>query len=96
MPAGPTRSRGEAHDREPGTGPNTTDNPGPDPTPTDSRDPTPTPADNRGPDPTPADSGGTDPTPPEDDIRWLIYLAIGLVGFLALVAWSGFHNAMGH
>ena len=51
---------------------------------------------NRGPDPTPADDQGPDPTPPEDDIRWLIYLAIGLVAFLALVAWSGIHNAMGH
>ena len=39
---------------------------------------------------------GPDPKPPEDDIRWLIWLAIGLVAFLALVAWSGFHNAMGH
>ena len=39
---------------------------------------------------------GPDPKPPEDDIRWLIYLAIGLVAFLALVAWSGFHNVMGH
>ena len=74
--AGPTRSRGESHDREQGTGPNTYDNPGPDPKAADDR--------------------GPDPTPPEDDIRWLIYLAIGLVAFLALVAWSGFHNAMGH
>jgi len=41
-------------------------------------------------------SQGSDPKPPEDDIRWLIYLAIGLVAFLALVAWSGFHSAMGH
>jgi hypothetical protein len=37
-----------------------------------------------------------DQEPPKDDIRWLIYLAIGLVFLLALVAWSGFHNAMGH
>jgi hypothetical protein len=51
---------------------------------------------NRGPDPKPPDDRGPDPQPPEDDIRWLIYLAIGLVAFLALVAWSGFHNAMGH
>jgi hypothetical protein len=51
---------------------------------------------NREPDPNPADGRGPDPQPPEDDIRWLIYLAIGLVAFLALVAWSGFHNAMGH
>jgi len=51
---------------------------------------------NRGPDPKPPDDRGSDPQPPEDDIRWLIYLAIGLVAFLALVAWSGFHNAMGH
>jgi len=63
-----------------------TDNPGPDSTPTE----------NRGPDPQPADDRGPEPTPPEDDIRWLIYLAIGLVAFLALVAWSGLHNAMWH
>jgi len=53
-----------------------------------------------GPDPKPRelDPGppGPDAKPPQDDIRWLIYLAIGLVLFLALVAWSGFHNAMGH
>jgi len=63
---------------------------------TGNRGPDPTPADNPGPDPKPADDRGPDPTPPEDEIRWLIYLAIGLVAFLALVAWSGFHNAMGH
>jgi hypothetical protein len=63
---------------------------------TENRGPDPTPADNPGPDPKPAGDQGPDPTPPEDDIRWLIYLAIGLVAFLALVAWSGFHNAMGH
>ena len=51
---------------------------------------------NRGPDPQPTDDLGPDQKPPEDDIRWLIYLAIGLVAFLALVAWTGFHNAMGH
>ncbi len=50
---------------------------------------------NRGPDPEPAGKRGPDPKPPEDDIRWLIYLAIGLVAFLDLVAWSGFHYAMG-
>ena len=43
---------------------------------------------NRGPDPTPADNREPDPKPPEDDIRWLIYLAIGLVAFIARVAWS--------
>jgi hypothetical protein len=63
---------------------------------TENRGPDPTPTDNPGPDPKPAHDRGPDPTPPEDDIRWLIYLAIGLVAFLALVAWSGFHNAMGH
>src|SRR5829696_2344695 len=63
---------------------------------TGNRGPDPTPADNPGPDPKPADDRGPDPTPPEDEIRWLIYLAIGLVAFLALVAWPGFHNAMGH
>ena len=63
---------------------------------TENRGSDPTPADNPGPDPKPAGDRGPDPTPPEDDIRWLIYLAIGLVAFLALVAWSGFHNAMGH
>jgi hypothetical protein len=68
-----------------------TENRGPDPTPTDNPGPDPKPAD-----PKPAHDRGPDPTPPEDDIRWLIYLAIGLVAFLALVAWSGFHNAMGH
>jgi hypothetical protein len=45
---------------------------------------------------TPAESRKSGPKPAGDDIRWLIYLAIGLVAFLALVAWSGFHNAMGH
>jgi hypothetical protein len=68
-----------------------TENRGPDPTPTDNPGPDPKPADRK-----PAHDRGPDPTPPEDDIRWLIYLAIGLVAFLALVAWSGFHNAMGH
>jgi hypothetical protein len=63
---------------------------------TGNREPDPTPAENRGPDPEPSVSQGSDQKPPEDDIRWLIYLAIGLVAFLALVAWSGFHNAMGH
>jgi hypothetical protein len=68
-----------------------TENRGPDPTPTDNPGPDPKPADRK-----PAHDRGPDPTPPEDDIRWLMYLAIGLVAFLALVAWSGFHNAMGH
>jgi hypothetical protein len=39
---------------------------------------------------------GSDPQPAEDDITWLIYLAIGLVAFLALVVLSGMHSAMGH
>ena len=63
---------------------------------TENRGPDPTLPDNRGPDPKPSDGPGSEQQPPEDDIRWLIYLAIGLVAFLALVAWSGFHNAMGH
>ena len=63
---------------------------------TENRGPDPTPTDDPGADPKPADDRGPDPTPPEEDIRWLIYLAIGLVAFFALVAWSGFHNAMGH
>ena len=73
-----------------------TDNRGPDPKPPDNRGPDATPPGERAPDPQPPESRGPDPKPPEDDIRWLIYLAIGLVAFLALVAWSGFHNAMGH
>jgi hypothetical protein len=73
-----------------------TENRGPDPKPADNPGPDLTPIDDRGSSPTPAESRGPDPKPPEDDIRWLIYLAIGLVAFLALVAWSGFHNAMGH
>jgi hypothetical protein len=51
---------------------------------------------NRRPDSKPTENRDPDPKPPEDDIRWLIYLAIGMVVFLALVVWSGFHNAMGH
>jgi hypothetical protein len=51
---------------------------------------------NRGPDPQPPEDRGPDPQPPEDDIRWLSYLGIGLLLFLGLVAWSGFHTAMGH
>ena len=83
-----------------------TDNRGPDPSPTENRGPDPSPTENRGPvpkppdtqkaEPRPPDTREPEPKPPEDDIRWLIYLAIGLVAFLALVAWSGFHNAMGH
>ena len=73
-----------------------TENRGPDPKVPESRAPDPKAVGNRGPDQEPPVSQGSDPKPPEDDIRWLIYLAIGLVAFLALVAWSGFHNAMGH
>ena len=83
-----------------------TENRGPDPKPPDDRGPDPTSTEEQGPDPQPPESRGSDlqhsesqvpdPKPPQDDIRWLIYLAIGLVAFLALVAWSGFHNAMGH
>ena len=63
---------------------------------TENRGPDPTPTENRGPNAGPPDTQEPAPKPPEDDIRWLIYLAIGLVAFLALVAWSGLHNAMGH
>ena len=73
-----------------------TENRGPDPKLPESRASDPMAVGNRGPDQEPPVSQGSDPKPPEDDIRWLIYLAIGLVAFLALVAWSGFHNAMGH
>jgi hypothetical protein len=77
-----------------------TESRGPEPQPTDDRGPEPQPTDDRGPEPQPTDDRGPspkpDPKPPEDDIRWLIYLAIALVAFLALVAWSGFHNVMGH
>ena len=77
-----------------------TENRGPDPDPADGQGRGLRPADSQGINLTPAESRGpdrgSDPTPPRDDIRWLIYLAIGLVAFLALVAWSGFHNAMGH
>jgi hypothetical protein len=46
----------------------------------------------------PPGDGGREPKaqPVEDDITWLIYLAIGLVAFLALVVLSGMHSAMGH
>jgi hypothetical protein len=73
-----------------------TENRGPDPEPPENRGPDPRPPDSQGIKLTPADNRGPGPKPPGDDIRWLIYLAIGLVAFLALVAWSGFHNAMGH
>jgi hypothetical protein len=73
-----------------------TENRGPDPKPPERRGPDPRPPASQGISLTPADKRGPGPKPPGDDIRWLIYLAIGLVAFLALVAWSGFHNAMGH
>ena len=79
---------------------NPRDNRGPDSTPADIQGPGRRPAESQGINLTPAESRrpdrGADPTPPRDDIRWLIYLAIALVAFLALVAWSSFHNAMGH
>ena len=38
-----------------------------------------------------------DPQPPKDDIRWLIYLAIGFVVVLALLLLSGMQSShMGH
>jgi hypothetical protein len=73
-----------------------TENRGPDPKPPESRGPDPRPPESQGINLTPADSRGPGPKPAGDDIRWLIWLAVGLVAFLALVAWSGFHNAMGH
>ena len=73
-----------------------TENRGPDPIPTHNRGPDPTLTQDRAPDPKPPDAQEPAPQPPQDDIRWLIYLAIGLVAFLAIVAWSGYHNAMGH
>jgi hypothetical protein len=73
-----------------------TESQGPDPKPSASREPDSRPADSQGINLTPAESRKPGPQPAGDDIRWLIYLAIGLVVFLALVAWSGFHNAMGH
>lgn len=73
-----------------------TENRGPDPTPTEDREPDPRAADSQGISLTPAERREPGQKPAGDDIRWLIYLAIGLVAFLALVAWSGFHNAMGH
>jgi hypothetical protein len=79
-----------------GADPTPRENRGPDPEPPDSRRRDPKPADAQGISLTPADSPAPGPKPAGDDIRWLIYLAIGLVAFLALVAWSGFHNAMGH
>jgi hypothetical protein len=73
-----------------------TESQGPEPKPSASRGPDSRPADSQGINLTPADSRTPGPKPAGDDIRWLIYLAIGLVAFLAIVAWSGFHNAMGH
>jgi hypothetical protein len=68
----------------------------PDPKPPENRGPGPRPPDSQGINLTPAEDRRPGPEPPGDDIRWLIYLATGLVAFLAIVAWSGFHNAMGH
>jgi hypothetical protein len=79
-----------------GTDPTPPENQATDPTAPGGQAPEPTPPANREPEPTPPANQAPEPGPPQDDIRWLIYLAIGLVFFLALVAWSGFHNAMGH
>jgi hypothetical protein len=73
-----------------------TENRGPDSKPPESRRPEHRPADSQGISLTPPESRGPGPKPAGDDIRWLIYLAIGLVAFLALVAWSGLHHALGH
>ena len=40
---------------------------------------------------------GPDPQPPKDDVRWLIYLAVGFVVVLALLLLSGLQSShMGH
>jgi hypothetical protein len=61
---------------------------------------------NRGPDPQPSSQpspSSQSPSrpppsqPPEDDIRWLVYLAVGFVVVLALLLLSGLHAShMGH
>jgi hypothetical protein len=56
----------------------------------------------RGPDQQPPkdDVRGPDqppPPPPKDDVRWLIYLAVGFVVVLALLLLSGLQSShMGH
>ena len=50
----------------------------------------------RGPDPQPP-SQPPPSQPPEDDIRWLVYLAVGFVVVLALLLLSGLQSShMGH
>jgi hypothetical protein len=40
---------------------------------------------------------GPDPQRPKDDVRWLIYLAVGFVVVLALLLLSGLQSShMGH
>jgi hypothetical protein len=40
---------------------------------------------------------GPDPQPPKDDVRWLIYLAVGFVVVLALLLLSGLQSShIGH
>ena len=40
---------------------------------------------------------GPDSQPPKDDVRWLIYLAVGFVVVLALLLLSGLQSShMGH
>jgi len=40
---------------------------------------------------------GPDPQPPKDDVRWLVYLAVGFVVVLALLLLSGLQSShMGH
>ena len=73
-----------------------TESQGPDSQPPANREPDPRRPESQGINLTPAESRSPGPKPSRDDIRWLIWLAVGLVAFLALVAWSGFHNAMGH
>jgi hypothetical protein len=55
----------------------------------------------RGPDPQPPaldpQPPKPDPQPPKDDIRWLIWMAIGFVVVLALLLLSGLQSShMGH
>jgi hypothetical protein len=43
------------------------------------------------------EDAGTDQQPPKDDIRWLVYLAVGFVVVLALLLLSGMESShMGH
>jgi hypothetical protein len=72
-----------------------TENRGPDPPPPSQPSPSQPPL----PQPPPSQSPSRPPPsrPPEDDIRWLVYLAVGFVVVLALLLLSGLHAShMGH